>query len=53
MQVLAGDPQQHRRLDESLVDIEVGTVQGDAALALGRAYKEGLGELAREFLRGH
>src|SRR5262249_62066199 len=51
-QFLAVHPQQHLRLRQSLIHIEVITVQGDAAIAIGGARKEGASELALELLGG-
>jgi hypothetical protein len=51
-EILAGDPQPHRRLGAPPVDVAVGAGLRDAAVPMGGAPKEGLGELAHECLRG-
>jgi hypothetical protein len=49
-QFLAVHPQQHLLLRQSLVYIEMTTMQSDAAIAIGDAWKEGASELALELL---
>src|SRR5215468_11926025 len=47
---LAVHPQQHLRLRQPLVYIDMITVQGNAAIAIGDAWKEGASALALELL---
>ena len=50
-QLLAGHPQQHLRLGETFLHIEVVTVQGDTAMAICRPREEGVREAAGELFQ--
>jgi hypothetical protein len=51
-QVFAGHPQQHLRLGETFLDIEVVAMQGDTSMAIRRPWEKGMREAAGELLRG-